>query len=34
MLQYPTTVICGEDVGKKGGVYGVTQSLPNSVQRE
>ncbi|MEZ5547763.1 MAG: thiamine pyrophosphate-dependent enzyme [Pseudomonadales bacterium] len=27
MLQYPTTVICGEDVGKKGGVYGVTQGL-------
>lgn len=27
MLQYPNTLICGEDVGLKGGVYGVTQGL-------
>lgn len=27
LLQYPNTLICGEDVGKKGGVYGVTQGL-------
>ncbi|MBU2711041.1 thiamine pyrophosphate-dependent enzyme [Zooshikella harenae] len=27
LLQYPQLVICGEDVGKKGGVYGVTNRL-------
>ncbi|RDH43867.1 thiamine pyrophosphate-dependent enzyme [Zooshikella ganghwensis] len=27
LLQYPQIVICGEDVGKKGGVYGVTSRL-------
>ena len=27
MLQYPNAVICGEDVGEKGGVYGVTPGL-------
>lgn len=27
MLAYPETVIMGEDVGRKGGVYGVTQKL-------
>ncbi|TPV94425.1 MAG: MFS transporter [Myxococcales bacterium FL481] len=27
MLQYPNTVVCGEDVGKKGGVYGATSGL-------
>lgn len=27
MLQYPETLIMGEDVGRKGGVYGVTQKL-------
>ncbi len=27
MLQYSNAVICGEDVGKKGGVYGVTNGL-------
>ena len=25
--RYPTAVMMGEDVGKKGGVYGVTQQL-------
>ena len=27
MLQYSNAVICGEDVGKKGGVYGATNGL-------
>ncbi|MEP4247175.1 thiamine pyrophosphate-dependent enzyme [Tateyamaria sp.] len=27
MLTYPETVVMGEDVGRKGGVYGVTQRL-------
>ena len=27
MLTYPETVMMGEDVGRKGGVYGVTQKL-------
>ena len=27
MLQYPDIVMMGEDVGRKGGVYGVTQKL-------
>ena len=27
MLQYPEIVMMGEDVGRKGGVYGVTQKL-------
>ncbi|MEM9315236.1 MAG: thiamine pyrophosphate-dependent enzyme [Pseudomonadota bacterium] len=27
MLQYPELVLVGEDVGRKGGVYGVTQKL-------
>lgn len=27
MLQYPQTVVFGEDVGRKGGVYGVTPGL-------
>ncbi len=27
MLQYPNSVICGEDVGKKGGVYGASNGL-------
>lgn len=27
MLTYPGTVLMGEDVGRKGGVYGVTQKL-------
>ena len=27
MLTYPETVLMGEDVGRKGGVYGVTQKL-------
>lgn len=27
MAQYTNTVMCGEDIGKKGGVYGVTQHL-------
>ena len=27
MLTYPETVIMGEDVGRKGGVYGITQKL-------
>lgn len=27
MLQYENTFICGEDVGRKGGVYGVTRGL-------
>ncbi len=27
LLQYPHTLMCGEDIGKKGGVYGVTQGL-------
>lgn len=27
MAQYPNTVLCGEDIGKKGGVYHVTQHL-------
>ncbi|MEO9684378.1 MAG: thiamine pyrophosphate-dependent enzyme [Tateyamaria sp.] len=27
MLTYPETVVMGEDVGRKGGVYGVTQKL-------
>ncbi|MEP1588903.1 MAG: thiamine pyrophosphate-dependent enzyme [Tateyamaria sp.] len=27
MLIYPETVVMGEDVGRKGGVYGVTQKL-------
>jgi 2-oxoisovalerate dehydrogenase E1 component len=27
MLEYPETVLMGEDVGRKGGVYGVTQKL-------
>ena len=29
MLAHPETVIMGEDVGRKGGVYGVTQKLLN-----
>jgi len=29
MLTHPETVIMGEDVGRKGGVYGVTQKLLN-----
>jgi 2-oxoisovalerate dehydrogenase E1 component len=27
LLQYPNSVVCGEDVGPKGGVYGVTPGL-------
>lgn len=27
MRQHPNAVVCGEDVGSKGGVYGVTQGL-------
>ncbi|WP_408590318.1 dehydrogenase E1 component subunit alpha/beta [Novosphingobium sp.] len=27
LLQYPNAVVCGEDVGPKGGVYAVTQKL-------
>ncbi|MCO7224964.1 alpha-ketoacid dehydrogenase subunit alpha/beta [Pleionea sp. CnH1-48] len=27
LLQYPNTIVCGEDVGKKGGVYGATMGL-------
>jgi len=27
MLEYPEIVLMGEDIGKKGGVYGVTQKL-------
>ena len=27
MAQHPNTVVLGEDVGKKGGVYNVTQQL-------
>jgi 2-oxoisovalerate dehydrogenase E1 component len=33
MLQYPQVVMCGEDVGKKGGVYGVTAGLQNKFGR-
>ncbi len=33
MLQYPNAVICGEDVGKKGGVYGATNGLLNKFGR-
>ncbi len=33
MLQYPSTVLCGEDVGKKGGVYGVTAGLQQKFGR-
>jgi 2-oxoisovalerate dehydrogenase E1 component len=29
MLQYPEIVLAGEDVGPKGGVYGLTQKLHN-----
>lgn len=29
MLKYPETVVFGEDVGRKGGVYGVTRELQN-----
>ncbi len=29
MLQYPQISVFGEDVGRKGGVYGVTQGLQN-----
>lgn len=28
MLQYPNVTVFGEDVARKGGVYGVTQGLP------
>lgn len=27
LLQYPQVFLCGEDIGRKGGVYGVTQGL-------
>lgn len=27
LLQYPNAIVCGEDVGPKGGVYAVTQKL-------
>lgn len=27
LLQYPSAIVCGEDVGPKGGVYAVTQKL-------
>jgi 2-oxoisovalerate dehydrogenase E1 component len=27
MTQYPEVVLCGQDIGRKGGVYGVTQGL-------
>ena len=27
MLQFPNTILCGEDIAKKGGVYGLTQQL-------
>lgn len=30
MYQYPNIVMAGEDIGKKGGVYGVTSRLINS----
>ena len=33
MLQYPQIVMCGEDIGKKGGVYGVTAGLQNKFSR-
>lgn len=33
MLQYPNAVICGEDVGKKGGVYGATNGLQSKFGR-
>lgn len=33
MLQYPQIVMCGEDVGKKGGVYGVTVGLQDKFSR-
>ena len=29
MLEYPEIIVAGEDVGRKGGVYGVTQKLQN-----
>ena len=33
MLQYPQLVMCGEDIGKKGGVYGVTHGLQSQFGR-
>lgn len=33
LLQYPNTVLCGEDVGKKGGVYSVTNGLQQKFGR-
>lgn len=27
MLSYPEIILAGEDIGRKGGVYGVTQRL-------
>lgn len=27
MAQYPEVVLCGQDIGRKGGVYGITQGL-------
>jgi len=30
MYQYPEIILAGEDIGKKGGVYGVTSRLVNS----
>ena len=33
MLQHPEIVLMGEDVGRKGGVYGVTQKLINRFGR-
>ena len=33
MLEYPDIVLMGEDIGRKGGVYGVTQKLLNGFGR-
>lgn len=34
MLSYPETILAGEDIGRKGGVYGVTQRLQQRFGKE